>query len=264
MRALLASPLGFLVGVSLGALGGGGSILAVPALVYAAGQSPKQATTTSLVLVTISALIGLLPHWRARRVRLLSGTLFGLVGIAGSLVGSHFNAVVNPDVLLLGFAVLTLIAAAAMWRRARTGPRSVSAAASPTAIATMPLDAAAAVRVVLAGVGVGLLTGFFGVGGGFVIVPALVLILRFDMPAAVGTSLLVIAINSMAALSTRLGNGTIVWSTVIPFTVASLLGVVVGARLAHTRDPVQLQRWFVAVLVAVGIYTAIRSALALI
>ena len=85
MRALLASPLGLLIGVSLGALGGGGSILAVPALVYAAGQTPKHATTTSLVLVAITALIAIVPHWRAHRVRFGAGTLFGVVGIAGSL-----------------------------------------------------------------------------------------------------------------------------------------------------------------------------------
>ena len=81
MRSLLASPLGFLIGLSLGALGGGGSILAVPALVYAAGQDPKSATTTSLVLVTITALIGIIPHWRAGHVRLAAGTVFGLAGV---------------------------------------------------------------------------------------------------------------------------------------------------------------------------------------
>ena len=119
MRALLASPLGLLIGVSLGALGGGGSILAVPALVYAAGQTPKQATTTSLVLVAITALIGIVPHWRAHRVRFGAGTLFGLVGIAGSLLGSHWNQAANPDLLLLAFAGLMFVAATAMWRRTR-------------------------------------------------------------------------------------------------------------------------------------------------
>ena len=117
MRALLASPLGLLIGVSLGALGGGGSILAVPALVYAAGQTPKHATTTSLVLVAITALIGILPHWRAHRVRFGAGTLFGLVGIAGSLLGSRWNQAADPDLLLLAFAGLMFVAATAMWRR---------------------------------------------------------------------------------------------------------------------------------------------------
>ena len=272
MRALLSSPLGLLIGVSLGALGGGGSILAVPALVYAAGQSPKHATTTSLVLVAITAVIAMVPHWRAGRVRFGPGILFGLVGIAGSLLGSRWNDAADPDVLLLAFAGLMLVAATAMWRRVR-GPapeltRTLSAAAAPTATTptvavTEVFDLTKVLRVVAAGTAVGLLTGFFGVGGGFVIVPALVLALGFTMPEAIGTSLLVITINSGVALSTRFQTGAVEWGTVIPFTLASLVGVVIGARLASTKDSTALQRWFVVLLVAVAIYTAIQSGLAL-
>jgi uncharacterized membrane protein YfcA len=267
VRALLASPLGLLIGVSLGALGGGGSILAVPALVYAAGQSPKHATTTSLVLVAITAVIAIVPHWRAGRVRVSAGTLFGLVGIGGSLLGSRWNDAADPDVLLLAFAGLMLVAAAAMWRRTRrpspAPARSLSAAAAHTAALTTPVDVIKVLKVVVAGTVVGLLTGFFGVGGGFVIVPALVLALGFTMPEAVGTSLLVITINSAVALSTRLQTGSIEWATVIPFTVASLVGVAIGTRLASTKDSTSLQRWFVVLLVAVAIYTAIQSGLAI-
>jgi uncharacterized membrane protein YfcA len=275
VRALLASPLGFLIGLSLGALGGGGSILAVPALVYAAGQSPKHATTTSLVLVAFTAVIGMIPHWRAGRVRFVAGSIFGLAGIGGSLLGSHWNKAADPDALLLAFSGLMLIAAYAMWRRLQKAPapaaRSVGAAAadvpavaaSTTAASTTGVDASTAVKVVVAGTLVGLLTGFFGVGGGFVIVPALVLALGFTMSEAVGTSLLVITINSAVALATRLQSGSIEWGTVIPFTIASLVGVVVGSRLASTRDSSSLQRWFVGLLVAVAIYTAVRSGVAL-
>jgi uncharacterized membrane protein YfcA len=277
MRSLLASPLGFLIGLSLGALGGGGSILAVPALVYAAGQDPKAATTTSLVLVTITALIGIIPHWRAGHVRLAAGTVFGLAGIGGSLVGSAWNESVDADVLLLAFSMLMLVAAYAMWRRlqkqaAAPAVRSAgAAAAAPERLATDPgvgtpirLDMATAVKVVIAGSFIGLLTGFFGVGGGFVIVPALVLALGFSMPDAVGTSLIVIAVNSTVALATRLPSGSIEWGTVIPFTIASLIGVFVGSRLASTRDPSFLQKWFVILLVVVAVYTAASSLFALI
>ena len=125
------------------------------------------------------------------------------------------------------------------------------------------VDPTTAAKVVLAGSLVGLLTGFFGVGGGFVIVPALVLALGFTMSEAVGTSLLVITINSVVALATRLQSGSIEWGTVVPFTVASLLGVVFGSRLASTRDSSSLQRWFVGLLVVVAIYTAVRSGIAL-
>ena len=288
MRSLLASPLGFLIGVSLGALGGGGSILAVPALVYAAGQSPRHATTTSLVLVAITAMIGLIPHWRARHVRFAAGTVFGLAGIGGSLLGSHWNASADPNMLLLAFSGLMLLAAAGMWARTRrvgAAPveRSVGAAVGPRVRAVHPLEATplsapseqptarasvrvdpwTALKVIGAGSGVGVLTGFFGVGGGFVIVPALVLALGFTMTEAVGTSLLVIAINSVVALSTRLQTGSIEWATVLPFTIASAVGVVVGGRLARRHDPTSLQRWFVGLLVVVAVYTAIRSVLAL-
>ncbi len=277
MRSLLASPLGFLIGLSLGALGGGGSILAVPALVYAAGQDPKSATTTSLVLVTITALIGIIPHWRAGHVRMAAGTVFGLAGIGGSLLGSIWNEAVDADVLLLAFSMLMLVAAYAMWRRLQRQPatppvRSAgAAAASPEQLRTDPnhasavrLDLPTAVKVVLAGSFIGLLTGFFGVGGGFVIVPALVLALGFSMPDAVGTSLIVIAVNSTVALATRLPSGSIEWATVIPFTIASLIGVFVGSRLASTRDPSFLQKWFVILLVVVALYTATSSILALV
>ncbi|HSP29498.1 MAG TPA: sulfite exporter TauE/SafE family protein [Ilumatobacteraceae bacterium] len=267
MRALLASPLGFLIGLSLGALGGGGSILAVPALVYAAGQDAKSATTTSLVLVTITALIGIIPHWRAGRVRLAAGAVFGLAGVGGSLLGSAWNEAVDADVLLLAFSLLMMVAAYAMWRRlARPAVQSVGAAAASTpgaansrATTSVRLDLPTAVKVVVAGSFIGVLTGFFGVGGGFVIVPALVLALGFTMPEAVGTSLLVIAVNSAVALTTRLPSGSVEWEVVVPFTIASLIGVFVGSRLASTRDPSFLQKWFVILLVVVALYTATSS-----
>lgn len=265
MRALLASPLGFLIGISLGALGGGGSILAVPALVYAAGQSPKHATTTSLVLVGLTALIGIAPHWRAGRVRFVAGTIFGLAGVGGSLLGSHWNAAADPNVLLLAFAGLMFVAAYGMWRRTPKTPQPVgcSVGAASTVVTPRQIDTNMVVKVVVAGSVVGFLTGFFGVGGGFVIVPGLVLALGFTMPEAIGTSLLVIAINSMVALSARLQTGAIEWGTVVPFTVASLLGVILGSRLASTRDSSSLQRWFVALLVIVAGYTAVHAGLAL-
>ena len=268
MRALLASPLGFLIGLSLGALGGGGSILAVPALVYAAGQTPRHATTTSLVLVGLTAVIGIVPHWRAGRVRFGAGTIFGFAGVGGSLLGSHWNKVADPNVLLLAFSGLMFVAAYAMWRRVKNSPkpgvaRSVGTAATAPHASTRRIDPITILKVAGAGTIVGLLTGFFGVGGGFVIVPALMLALDFTMPEAVGTSLLVLTINAVVTLTTRLQTGSIEWGTVIPFTIASLLGVIVGSRLASTHDSSSLQQWFVGLLVIVAIYTATRSGLAL-
>jgi uncharacterized membrane protein YfcA len=157
VRALLASPLALLIGVSLGALGGGGSILAVPALVYAAGQTPEHATTTSLVLVAVTAVIAIIPHWHAGRVRLGAGILFGLVGIGGSVVGSRWNEAANPDLLLLAFAGLMFVAATAMWRRTRrpaprAAARCVSAAAASASVAlARPIEVCRVVRVAVAG-----------------------------------------------------------------------------------------------------------------
>lgn len=248
-------------------------------------SSRSSSTKPALVLVTITALVGIIPHWRAGRVRFAAGAVFGLAGIGGSLLGSAWNETVDGDVLLLAFSVLMLVAAYAMWRRlaeqgvpdappvADSGPppRSVGAAASTdetNASTATPgavrWDLATAAKVVIAGSFIGLLTGFFGVGGGFVIVPALVLALGFTMPEAVGTSLLVIAVNSTVALATRLPGGSVEWGTVVPFTIASLIGVFVGSRLASTRDPSFLQKWFVILLVVVASYTATSSVLALI
>jgi uncharacterized protein len=272
VRALLVSPLGFLIGLSLGALGGGGSMLAVPTLVYLAGQGPQAATTTSLVLVTITAAVGIVPHARAGRVRFPHGVVFGLVGIGGAVVGSELNAAVDADVLLLAFAGVMIVVAALMARSGgRRLPPARSAGAASAGLLTVaadppthaPIDARTVVRVLLTGTAVGLLTGFFGVGGGFVIVPALVLALGFTMPEAVGTSMVVIVINSLVALGARYGGG-IDWAVIVPFAVSSVAGVLVGSRAAGRYDAAKLQRWFAGLVALVATFTAVDAALALI
>jgi uncharacterized membrane protein YfcA len=269
VRVLLASPLGFLIGVSLGALGGGGSILAVPVLVYAAGQDPKAATTTSLLLVGAAALVGMGSHWRAGRVRVGTGIAFGVVGIAGSLAGSAVNRHIDPDLLLLGFAGLVLVAA---WRMLTGCPTCTRVgedrelAASGGGLGTLRrtrLDARSVAVVVAAGTAVGFLTGLFGVGGGFVIVPALALALELPMPQAIGTSLLVIAINSTVALSARVATTTIDWGVTAPFTIAAVAGVLTGSQVAGRLDPERSLRWFAGLLAAIAVYTAVRAGLAL-
>jgi hypothetical protein len=264
VRALLASPLGFLIGLSLGALGGGGSILAVPALVYAAGQDPKAATATSLLLVGSAALVGMGTHWRAGRVRVGTGIVFGLTGIAGSLAGSAVNHRLDPDVLLLGFAGLVCIAA---WRMLTGCPtctkvgetRELGGGTGSVTMVRSRLDLRTVATVLAAGTAVGFLTGLFGVGGGFVIVPALALALKLPMPQAIGTSLLVIAINSATGLATRLATTDIDWHITLPFTIAAIGGVITGGRVADRLDAQRSLRWFAGLLVAVAAYTAIRA-----
>jgi len=267
VRALLASPLGFLIGLSLGALGGGGSILAVPALVYAAGQDPKAATATSLLLVGSAAVAGLGSHWRAGRVQVGTGVVFGLTGVGGSIAGTALNRHVDPDVLLLGFAVLVCVAA---WRMLTGCPtctnvgetREVGTGGTTTLTRTR-VDLGTVVAVLVAGSAVGFLTGLFGVGGGFVVVPALALVLKLPMPQAIGTSLLVVAINSAVALASRVATTPIDWHITLPFAVAAIAGVLTGGRVADRLDPKRSLRWFAALLVAVAVYTAVSAGVSL-
>jgi uncharacterized membrane protein YfcA len=266
MRAVLVSPLGFLIGVSLGALGGGGSILAVPVLVYAAGQGAQAATATSLLLVGSAALVGMGLHHRVGRVKVGTGVAFGLAGIGGSIAGTALNRRLDPDALLLGFSVLVLVAA---WRMVVGCPTCTEVgeqralASSPTAGGRVrvrsDIGVATVAKVLVAGTAVGFLTGLFGVGGGFVIVPALTLVLGLSMPEAIGTSLLVIAINSAVALAGRLGSSTIDWHVAVPFTVAAILGVLVGKRIADRLDAQRSLNWFAALLVGVALYTAVQA-----
>jgi uncharacterized membrane protein YfcA len=279
VRALLAAPLGFLIGFALGALGGGGSILAVPVLVYAAGQGARDATTTSLLVVAGAAAFGLLGHWRAGRVRWTSGLVFGLVGIGGSLLGTALNRHLDENALLAGFSLLILLAA---WRmltgcpsctrvgeeeaileppgRERAGPASDSAV-----LLTRPrrLTGRRLLVVAAAGTAVGFLTGLFGVGGGFVIVPALTLALGFAMPEAIGTSLLVITINALVALAARGGPGAVEWPVALPFTVAALAGVAFGVRAADRLPARTLLRWFTVLLVGVAVFTGVQALIGL-
>lgn len=266
-RALLASPLGFLIGMSLGALGGGGSILAVPVLVFVAGQTPAEATTTSLLVVGTASVVGAVGHWRHGRVRLGAGMSFGLLGTAGSLAGSVMNRRLDGDVLLLAFAGLILVAA---WRIVagcpsctRVGEASaLRTKADPGGggvdLETRRATSARILQLVAAGTFVGFLTGLFGVGGGFVIVPALALVLRYSMPQAIGTSLVVIAVNTAMAFAARLG-GSIDWETTLLFTAAAIAGVGAGTRVADHIEPQTMQRSFAVLLVAVALYTGGRA-----
>ena len=264
-RGLLASPLGLLIGLALGALGSGGSILAVPALVYAAGQTPQEATAASLLLVGTSAAIGLWTHARAGRVRFATGTVFGLAGIGGSLVGTSLNRRIDGDVLVLAFSGLIVVAA---WRMltacpscTRTGEARELAGAAQAA--ARPWTTGRALLVLGVGTGVGFLTGLFGVGGGFVVVPALTLVMGLAMPEAIGTSLLVVAINSAIALLARLGSVRVDWMLAAAFTLAAAAGVYLGARLADRLEPERSLRAFAAGLVLLAIYSAGRAMAAL-
>jgi len=264
--------LGLLIGISLGALGGGGSILTVPALVYALGLTAQEATTGSLVIVGVTAAIASIGHSRAGNTRWFRGSVLALVGVPASLLGTRLNRAVNPNVLLLSFAALMVVAAVGMLLRARTEKLKTLVeidaeehhASTPARNRPTSFERAKVVLpFVISGLGIGFLTGFLGVGGGFIIVPALVILLRFDMPVAVGTSLLVIAFNSAVALAARAGHGSFIWHVILPFTAAAILGSFAGKRVAVRADRATLTRAFAALQFAVAAYVAIRAGLSL-
>ena len=218
--ALLALPFGLAIGLSLGLVGGGGSILAVPVLVYVLGEPVRSATTMSLLIVGVTALLGSLDHARSGRVRWRIAVAFGVAGAAGSVGGTALGRLVGSRALLLAFAVLLLVAAAAMVR-GRGEPQRPEIEAHGRRVW---------LRIAPAGLATGVLTGFFGVGGGFAVVPALTLLLGLPLRAAVGTSLAVIAITSGAALAAHLSSGGIDWTVAGAFTAAAVVGAVVGSR----------------------------------
>jgi len=292
VSALLAVALGLFIGLSLGALGGGGSILTVPALVYAVGESAQAATTGSLVIVGITAAVAAVGHARAGRVRWGAGLAFGAAGVLASLLGTRLNTRVSPAALLVCFAVLLGVAAAAMLAKTMVparpselaedeqaarlrvpahvgaGPRPSAdrTAGSPRPAATGAMGGSrrrptlgTALQVVTAGLIVGFLTGFLGVGGGFIIVPALVLSLRYDMPVAIGTSLLVISLNSGVALLARGGHETFHWGVIVPFTLAAIAGSTGGKRVADKVSGTSLTRAFAVLLLAVAAYVLLKA-----
>lgn len=239
--------LAVLIGLSLGLLGGGGSILAVPLLVYVADLPAKEAIATSLLVVGVTSAVGVLPHARAGRIRWRSGLLFGAAGMAGAYVGGRLAAFVPATVLLTGFAVMMLATAAAMIR----GRRGASGRMVPR---ELPVR-----RVLLDGVVVGLVTGMVGAGGGFLVVPALTLLGGLPMPVAAGTSLVVIAMKSFAGLTGYLSSVSIDWVLAAAVTTAAVAGSLAGARLAGRVPEVALRRTFGGFVVVAGVFILVQQ-----
>ncbi|MCW2613712.1 MAG: sulfite exporter TauE/SafE family protein [Frankiales bacterium] len=261
MTVLVAVLLGLLLGLVIGALGGGGSILTVPALVFLLGLSAQDATSGSLVIVGVTAAVATVGHARSGQTRWGAGALIALAGVPASVLGTRLSQRVGEDVLLLAFATLMLVAAGGMLIRRRGTGTPAEAARQPA-----PLAAARAARwraLTAAGLVIGFLTGFLGVGGGFVIVPALVLALHYPMGPAVGTSLLVVALNAAVALAARAGTGSLDWAVIVPLTVAAGAASLGGTLLAHRLPARRLTQGFGVLLVLVAGYVGVQAALGL-
>jgi hypothetical protein len=245
---LVGFVLAALVGVSLGLLGGGGSILTVPLLVYVLGFEAKTAIAMSLPIVAATSLVGALGQWRAGNVRLQTALLFGVAAMAGAFAGARLAAFLSGAVQLTILAVVMLAAAVSMFRG---GNRGRGAAETPASPALVPMLATA--------VGVGILTGLVGIGGGFLIVPALVLLAGVPMTQAVGTSLLVIAMNTASGFVGYLGSVAVPWGFTAAFAGVAILGVVAGTALLRMMPEAQLKRAFAVALIGVGLFTLYQN-----
>ncbi|MFF2964861.1 sulfite exporter TauE/SafE family protein [Streptomyces sp. NPDC057963] len=232
--ALLA---GALVGLALGSLGAGGSILTVPALIYLLGFSPAEATTASLIIVIVTSLTALVAHARVGTVRWRAGLLFAAAGLLPAAGAGLLSAHIPAAVLTLAFAALAVLAGLRMLRR-RT-PSEKGTGSAP--------------RAAGAGAVLGAVTGLLGVGGGFLAVPALVAALAVPMSAAVGTSLLVIIANALVALAARASTEvSLDWALIMPFIATAVLGAWDGKRLSAKVQPAVLQRVFGTLLLTVA------------
>ncbi|WP_134772634.1 sulfite exporter TauE/SafE family protein [Ornithinimicrobium flavum] len=237
--------LSVLVGVSLGLLGGGGSILTVPILAYVAGLEAKEAIAASLFVVGVTSAVSVVSHARNGRVRWRTGLIFGAAGMAGAFVGGLLGGFIPGTVLMIAFALMMLATAAAMVR----GRRGQAAAPATHELPVL--------KVVLEGLVVGLVTGIVGAGGGFLVVPALVLLGGLSMSVAVGTSLLVIAMKSFAGLAGYLTTVQLDWPLVLGVTAAAVAGSFVGARLAGVIPEQVLRKGF-------GVFVLVMAVLVLV
>ncbi len=255
---LLAIPLGLVIGLAVGTLGGGGSVLAVPVLVYVLDQTVPEATTTSLVVVAAGAVAGGLGHARAGRVCWRHAGSFTLAALPGIAVGTVAAESVGGAVLLAGFALVMIAAAHATWRKAGDGDAE-PAGTWESGGACPPLRLP---RDLVAGAAVGVVTGFFGVGGGFLIVPTLAIALAFTMRTAVGTSLVIIAATSLLGLVAHLVAGRSLDADVTAaMTVGCLAGAIAGAALTSHIPQRALGRGFALLIAVVAVYLLVSVAL---
>ena len=248
---LLALPFGLAIGLSLGALGGGGAVLALPVLVYVLGEDVHAATTASLAVVAAAALAGGAAHASQARVCWRQVALFAPAALAGAMLGTLANEAVIGAVLLLWFVPVLLAAAAFTWRRAGTCAGGDDACP--------PLERN---RTLVAGLLVGALTGFFGVGGGFLVVPVLTLAMRVPLRRAIGTSLVIIGIVSLAGLAAHLWrDADLDAGPAAALALGCAAGALAGARLGAHVPQRALGRAFAVLLAAVGAYILLAAAL---
>lgn len=240
--------LAVLIGVSLGLIGSGGSILAVPTLIYVMGIEPRSAIAMSLIIVGCVSLIGMIPYWRQQKISFPTVALFTPTAMIGAFLGAQLVRLpfITGTVQLVTFAVMMLSASFFMIRKRRSPPPVASSATHRLWL--IPLE----------GFGVGVLTGFIGIGGGFLIIPALVLVSHLAMKEAVGSSLLMISLNSVAGFAGYIGQVKLDWSLLVGFTAFAIIGVMLGSYSSRYIEGEKLQKGFGYFLIAVAVFILIK------
>jgi uncharacterized membrane protein YfcA len=250
---LLGVGLGFIVGIVLGLLGGGGSILAVPIFLYVFRVAPKPAIAMSLAVVGMSAFFGFFLHWRQGSVNLRIGLPFGLVAMVSAFLTARVSDRVPDVVQLTLFAIFAFTAAFVMlfdsFRKAKPGTSAPRV--TPHFTPVLALEAVA----------VGALTALIGAGGGFVIVPALVYLAGVPVKQAVGSSLLIITLNALSGFAGYIGEVPIDWPLVGIFTGVAAVGALLGARLNRYVPQVRIKQAFAVVIIVLGSYLVLRQLL---
>ena len=254
MMLVVATGLAVLIGAVLGMLGGGGSVLMVPVLLYLVGLQPKTALATSQILLTVTSAVAVLVHIRARRVVWSTGVLFGAASMSGAYCGGRAARYVPAQLLLLGFTALMLLSAVQMLRGRQLGTPPGSAPRANTY-----RDSGLSGRLAALGFLTGLLTGMLGVGGGFLIVPALSLFGGLPIEKAVGTSLFIISLQSLAGSVGYLGHVAVDVPLVAQLAAAMALGSIGGGLLSRRLPAALLRRLFAGLLLGVALFMLLRN-----
>lgn len=257
--SLLATGSGGVIGLVLGLVGGGGSILAVPLLVYVVGvTSPHVAIGTSAVAVSASALGNLLTHWRAGNVKWRCAAVFAATGVLGAFAGSTVAKVLDGQKLLALFGVIMVVVGGLMLRKRSTGGNPDVRLSSETARELLPL-------LLAIGFAVGVFSGFFGIGGGFLIVPGLILATGMPLTSAIGTSLVAVSAFGAATAASYAVSGLVDWPLAGLFVLGGLLGGLAGVKLgkALAQRKQTLNLVFASLVIVVGLYIVLRGALSL-
>ncbi len=259
MTLIIGHILALCIGLSLGLIGGGGSILAVPILVYVMGVSSKAAIAMSLAIVGTVSIIGVIPHWRQGNVNLKTAIIFTPAAMVGAYLGARITALpfITDTFQLVCFGIIMAISSILMIRQ---GGKKKDGKSSGLEQVKTPVhkNIPQWLAIPAEGLGVGILTGFVGVGGGFLIIPALVLLGGIPMKEAIGTSLLIIAAKSATGFLGYVNQVTVDGNLIISFTVAASAGTLLGAYLTKYIDAKQLQKGFGYFVLAVAMFVLIK------